>query len=76
MADLNSRIDALQKELQSLSQESLKDEDSRKKLLEVTTQCMRALESPLEAVWRMIMAVRHTLRVSKLVLSPKLLIPS
>ena len=63
MAALTSRIDGLQQDLQSISQEALKDEDSRKQLLKVVMQGMATLDSPLETIWRLIMTVREIFSV-------------
>ena len=61
MADLSARIDAFQQELQSLSQEVLIHEESRKRLFGIVMQGMAKLEAPIETIWRMIMRVRHSL---------------
>ena len=63
MAALTSRIDGLQQDLQSIFQEALKDEDSRKQLLKVVMQGMATLDSPLETIWRLIMTVREIFSV-------------
>ena len=59
MADLTTRIDAFQQELQSVSQEALGNDESRKRLLGVVMQGMAMLEAPIETIWRMIMTVRN-----------------
>lgn len=53
---INSRIEVLSKELESLSAEYL-DDAARKKLFGIVSQATAALESPIDTIWRMIMSV-------------------
>jgi hypothetical protein len=56
-SSMSSRIDELEKSLRSLSKDVAEDENARKKLLAVVREQNMALESPAEAIWRMIMEV-------------------
>ena len=64
MSDMNSKIDAPEKDLKSVSQEALKDEEARKKLLGVVMQAMATVEAPIETIWRMIMSVGLPMQAS------------
>lgn len=55
---LHQKIDALAKDLQSLSAESAQDDAARKKLLRLTMKATAELEAPIETIWRMMMSVR------------------
>lgn len=57
MTGINGKIDGLRKEFQALSQEALKDDGSRKKLMEVALEGMGTLETPFETIWRLILMV-------------------
>lgn len=57
MAQISEQIDRFQHEFLALSEEALNDEEARKKLLGVLQQGVGTLESPLETLWRIIMAV-------------------
>jgi predicted nuclease with TOPRIM domain len=59
MAHLNSKIEAFERDLQSLSQEALQNEESRKRLFGVVSRAVAMLEAPIETIWRMIMTVRN-----------------
>ncbi|KAI9695844.1 MAG: hypothetical protein M1820_008399 [Bogoriella megaspora] len=53
--DVEARIAALEKEIQSLSKDT-QDEVSRKKLSQVLEQNVRMLEPPVETIWKIIMS--------------------
>lgn len=57
MAGINEQIDRLQREFRALSQEALKDDGARKKLLAVALEGMGTLEAPIETIWKLIMMV-------------------
>lgn len=57
MASINEKIDRLQHEFRALSEEALKDDEARKKLLGVALEGMGTLETPVETIWRLIMTV-------------------
>ena len=54
---LQARIDALEKELQVLSEYVAKDEQARQKLLVVTQQATAMLETPAETIWKLLFQV-------------------
>lgn len=54
---LQDRIGALEKDLQSLSNDVAKDEQARQKLLVVTQQAAAMLENPSETIWRLLLQV-------------------
>ncbi|KAI9711821.1 MAG: hypothetical protein M1820_001966 [Bogoriella megaspora] len=56
MASLDSRIDTITSQLQSLISEVQSDDAARKRLLAATMAANGQLESPLEAVWKLIMS--------------------
>jgi hypothetical protein len=61
---IQSRINALSKDIESLSKDVQNDESSRKALLGTLMQGMAKVELPLETVWKMIMSVRIDLGVT------------
>lgn len=54
---LDQKIDNLSYDLQVLCVESVQNETSRKKLMDVVMRANAQLEAPVETVWRMIMSV-------------------
>lgn len=54
---LQARIDALEKELQALSEDVAKDEQARQKLLFITQQATAMLETPPETIWKLLFQV-------------------
>ena len=56
-SDLNSQIESIAKDFQSLSAKVRGDEAARKKLLGVATQAMTTVETPGETIWKMMFSV-------------------
>lgn len=54
---VQARIDALEKELQSLSTDVAKHDQARQRLLDVTQQATAMLETPSETIWRLLLTV-------------------
>ena len=55
--NVQARIDALGKEFQALSEDVVKDEHARQKLLGVTQQAAAVLETGPETIWRLLLQV-------------------
>ena len=55
--DLQSQINSIAKDLQSLSTQALQDEAARKRLLGVAMHATAILESPVETIWKLMMSV-------------------